>query len=215
MKTLPIRHGYTLGDLHDIARLAVHTVGMMGMDWHDRYDTAYSAIAEHLCAAAEPPSRRDLVRAGQLAIYAVVQDHRHHHGYYKAKTIGAAAGPGSSPAFTRYWVGFTGATQSCEERVVEAMALQQILATLTARQLEALAALGALDDYRAAAASLGIVPTTFRSLLGRARGQFKALWHEGESPSRPWGTDRRVGSYAPPAPSVQVVTHPDNEETDR
>lgn len=200
MKTQHTRHGYTLGDLHDAARLAVHTVGIMGSDWHERYDTAYSAIAEHLYTATDAPSRRDLVRTGQLAIYAVVQDYRRHHGFYKAKTIGAAAGPGSSPAYARYWVGFTHATRSCEERVVERMALGQILATLTSRQVEALTALGALDDYRAAAAALGIGSTTFRSLIGRARKQFRALWHEGEQPSRPWGTDRRVGRYEVPAP---------------
>lgn len=29
--------------------------------------------------------------------------------------------------------------------------------------------------------------------------EFRLLWHEGEEPSRPWGTDRRVGSYSLPS----------------
>jgi hypothetical protein len=53
----PLRHGYTLADLHGLARLAVHTAGTMASNWHDRYDTAWSAIAEHLYAAEHWPPR--------------------------------------------------------------------------------------------------------------------------------------------------------------
>lgn len=188
----PSRHGYTLDAIHHIARLAVHTVGAMGIDWHDRYDIAYSAIAETLYASEQSPQRHELVRAGQLAIYDTISDYRHHHGYYKHKTIGSDAGPGSSPNFAKFWA--TGSATPVEV-LVDRLTVQQILPNLTARQRDALGALAALDDYRAAAHHLGIAPQTYRSLLGRARKEFFALWHEGEVPSKPWGTDRRVGRY--------------------
>lgn len=201
-----VPHGYTLADLHDITRLAVHTIGTMGMDWHERYDIAYSAIAEHLYATDVPPRRGDLVRAGQLAIYDVISDYRHHHGFYKAKTIGSQAGPGSSPAFQKFWTD-TG-EPPWYDTIVDRLTVHQIWATLTDRQREAIAALAALDNYHAAATHLGVENQTYRSLLGRARKAFFALWHEGEAPSKPWGTDRRVLRYEPLAEDVSVGNTP-------
>lgn len=189
-----IAHGFTLADLHEIARLAVHTIGPMGMDWHERHDIAYSAIAEALYAAEDKPQRGDLVHAGRMAIYEVVREHRHHHGFYKAKTIGTAGGTGSSPAFQRFWTHV--GEEPWFDGLVDRLAVVQIWAILSERQREAITALAVLENYRAAAAHLGIKDQTFRSLLGRARKVFLALWHEGETPSKPWGTDRRVGSYA-------------------
>jgi hypothetical protein len=78
---MELRHGYTLADLHALTRLAVHTAGSMATNWHERYDTAWSAIAEHLYATEHWPPQHDLVRAGQLAIYAVVDDDRQAYGY--------------------------------------------------------------------------------------------------------------------------------------
>lgn len=191
---MELRHGYTLSDVHDMARLATHTAGGMGMDWHERYEIAHSAIAEALYDAEHWPPRHDLVRTGQRAIWATVSDYHHHHGFYRHKTIGSQAGPGSSPAFATFWGGHR-VTESCEHSVVERLTVHQIWPTLTDRQRAAISALAALDNYRAAAAALGIRPQTFRSLLGRARQEFFARWHEGEAPSRPWGTDRRVLRY--------------------
>ncbi|MFF7476615.1 hypothetical protein [Streptomyces sp. NPDC008092] len=65
---------------------------------------------------------------------------------------------------------------------------------MTPRQREAFAALAAAGDYPEAARVLGIADQTFRSLLGRARGAFRELWHEGEIPSAHWGCDRRAGA---------------------
>jgi hypothetical protein len=191
-----LRHGYTLTDLHGLARLAVHTAGTAASDWHDRYDTAWSAIAEHLYAAEHWLPRHDFVRVGQLAIYATVDDDRHHHGYYKRKTIGAEAGAGSSPAFAAYWEPFTAPAPSPENRVVERLSLTQILPTLTPAQREAILALAACDDYAVAARAIGATGATFKSNVSRGRQRFLAWWHEGEVPSKPWGCDRRAGKTA-------------------
>lgn len=193
-----LRHGYTLTDLHQMARLAVHTAGTMASAWHDRYDTAWSAIAEHLYAAEQHPHRTALVRTGQLAIYAAVDEQRQAHGYYRRKTDGAQHGAASSPAFHAYWWDICGATptSSPERRVVERSALAQILPMLTPTQRDAIVALAVHDDYQAAADALGMKYTTFKGYVAGGRRRFLAWWHEGEVPSKPWGCDRRVGSYA-------------------
>jgi hypothetical protein len=49
-------------------------------------------------------------------------------------------------------------------------------------------ALAIHGTYDKAAASLGKTHRAFVSQLSRARKQFLQLWHEGEQPSRIWGT---------------------------
>jgi hypothetical protein len=193
-----LRHGYTLADLHAIARLAVHSAGAMATNWHERYDTAWSAIAEHLYAAEHWPPRHDLVRAGQLAIYAVVDDDRQAYGYYRRKTDGGQHGAFSSPAFRTYWWDLCGAqpARSPEGRIVAGRALYQILPELTAGQRQAIIALAVHGDWQCAAASLSLTYSAFRSQVARGRVRFLDLWHEGEVPSRVWGCDRRAGRTA-------------------
>jgi hypothetical protein len=191
-----LRHGYTLADLHGIARLAVHAAGRMAGDWYDRYDVAWSAIAEALYSAEHWPPGHDLVHAGKLAVWATVDDDRRHHGYYRRKSIGGQAGPGSSPAFATWWDVFARPVTSPEHRVVERLALAQIWPTLTPGQRRALSALATFGDYQAAAAALGLSRTAFVSAVSAGRRRFLAAWHEGEVPSRPWGCDRRAGRTA-------------------
>ena len=183
-----LRHGYTLTDLHRLTKLAVNTArAWLAMDYTDLMEAAWFGICEHLMTAEHWPPRHDLVRAGQAAINALVRDELHTYGFYKRD---AYAGAGSMPAFAKFW--WNPHATSPESRVVERVTLAQIWPALTPRQREAFTALAAHGDYLLAAESLGIEPQTFRSLLGRARREFLALWHEGEKPSRMWGTDRRV-----------------------
>lgn len=193
-----LAHGYTLADLHALARLAVHTAGARASDWHDRYETAWSAIAEAMYAAEHWPARYDLVRAGQLAIYAAVDETRQAYGFYRRKTDGAAHGVASSPKFRAYWWDICGAipSQSPEAGIVERYALTQILPTLTPMQRTAITALAVYDDYQAAADALGMTYVGFTSHIAQGRRRFRAAWHEGETPSRARHCDRRVGSYA-------------------
>jgi DNA-directed RNA polymerase specialized sigma24 family protein len=184
---LTVRHGYSLADLDSLARRVVSN----NMHWWpagdraDQHDTAWLGIAEALCEATEPPSQRDLLEAGRAALNREVRDQMRHRGDRRDGTNNGAH-------FERYWAWASYPAPSPEPAIVEQTALHQILAALTARQREAVAALALAGDYHAAAAMLGVEPQTFRSLLGRARKDFLALWHEGEAPSRPWGCDRRV-----------------------
>lgn len=180
-------HGYTLADIGDLARRVVsnNRHWWPAGDRADQHDTAWHGIAERLCSAAEAPSRLDLMEAGRHALSRDVRDQMRHHG---ARTDGTNNGAG----FARYWGWAAFSFPSPETGVTERVALTQILAALTPRQREAVTALAVQGDYVLAAQALGIRPQTFRSLLGRARKDYLALWHEGEVPSRPWGTDRRV-----------------------
>lgn len=190
-------HGYTMADLHSLARFAVHLASYGDASWHERYGWAWSAIAEALYAANEPPTRQSLLAAGQVAIYDEIQSHRQRYGYYRAKTDGSTHGAGSSPAFRTYWMEWlANSSQTFERNTVERLALRQILPMLREHEAVALIALAVHDDYQAAADAVGVPYATFKSQIARARARFFALWHEGETPSKPWGVDRRAGAKA-------------------
>lgn len=204
---MELKYGYTLADLHAIARLAVHTAGSAAADWHDRYETAWSAIAEHLYAAPHWPTRQALTQTGQLAIYRAVDGYQQAYGYYRRKTDGNRHGVASSPAYRTYWWDVCGAlpSPSPEGQIVERTAMRQILPMLTRGQREALAALAVCDNYQDAAAMLGKSYVAFTSLIATGRRRFLRLWHEGEIPSRTWGCDRRADRGDSPRSATRTL----------
>jgi hypothetical protein len=181
----PLWHGYTLADLDQLARTAARTAfGGRILDPVDRYQAAWSAIAEQLCTADEPPTRGDLIRVGSNATSRAGQDHRHTWGM--TRTWGSAEG--DMARFLRYWELERRSTASPEEAVVDRTALHQIWPRLSLTHRQVLYAFAIHDgDHEAAAESLGKTVATFRSHLKAARASFRALWHEHETPSRMWG----------------------------
>jgi DNA-directed RNA polymerase specialized sigma24 family protein len=184
-----IRGGWTLTDLDRLAKTVVsnNRTWWPAGDRNDQYTAAWHGIVEHLYTADEPPARRDLLEAGRNALADDVRDTMRHRGMRRDTSNNGAR-------YAMYWDWAGRATPGPESGIVERAALDQILSALTARQREAFAALAAAGDYPEAARVLGIADQTFRSLLGRARGAFRELWHEGEEPSAHWGCDRRAGS---------------------
>lgn len=189
---MELRHGYTFAQLDRIAALATNTGRALVMHYQDRRDEAWSAIVEHLYATDDSPSHHELVEVGRKAIYDLIRSERREQGFYKEHTLGTAAGPGSSPKFQQFWEHLVQPAPSPEGVLVERLALAQILPGLTPAQRDAITALAVSDRYEVAAALLGMKPTTFRSHVARGRNRFLALWHEGEIPSKAWGTDRRA-----------------------
>lgn len=171
-----LAHGYTLADLTRIARSATLHAGQLAADFGDRYETAWSAIAEALYAAEQPPAEPDLWHAGRDAIWQAIRDDRRTHG--------AARHDGHMPAFARYWWDHASAAPSCENQVVERLALRQIWPHLTPAHRSALAAYAALGTLPAAAEALGISVRAYNSRLQRARQLAAQLWHEHETPAR-------------------------------
>jgi DNA-directed RNA polymerase specialized sigma24 family protein len=180
-------HGYTLAALDALALRVVRN----NMYWWpagdrcEQRDTAWEGIAEHLCAAADRPSERDLLEAGRRALAAGVRDQMRHRGE-------RSDGTNNGARFAAWWLWAQAPAPSPEGRITERVALGQALAALTPRQRDALHALALHGDYWKAAEALGIRPQTFRSLIGRARGEFFRWWFEGETPPRARGTDRRT-----------------------
>lgn len=187
-----LRHGYTLTDLHHMTRLAVHTARAGEGDWHDRYDTAWSAIAETLYSTDHHVDRHLLVAAGRKAVHRSADRYCQTHGYRGHKT---ASGAASSPAFRTYWLDTTRAAGSPEDGVVDWLALTQIWPTLTVGQRSALFALAVHGSYEAAADALALSRQAFKQLISTGRRAFLRRWHHGETPSRTWRATRdRKGS---------------------
>lgn len=186
-----IRYGYTLRDLHQLTAAAVKADRSMAMDYSDRWDIAWSTIAEHLCAAPHWPNRQDLIRAGWQGIYAAVREEYRQHGYADRTSH---TGHASAPRFVRYW--YNPVQPSHEDRIVEGLALGQVLAPLPDTYRDALAALAVHGDYMLAAEALGISYKALVARIGVARRRVLGLWHEHETPYRPRRTDRRVESHS-------------------
>lgn len=193
-----LRYDYTLEHLHHITRWAVRASLAKAMDYDDRFAAAWGGVVEHLYACTEPPSSLELIQAGERALARMILDEYRHYGYAGRDGY---AGAGSGTNYQRFW--WTTPTPSPENRVVDRTALSQIWPRLSDGQREALAALAATEDYHAAAEALGITPGTFTQRISKARAAFLRLWHEGEEPSRVWGTDRRVGSRSAAQPAAR------------
>lgn len=179
----PLVHGYTLRDLYRLTAAAMRADRSGAMDWTDRWNVAWSAIAEALYGAEEPPHRQHLVRVGWQAIYAEVRDGRRHNGYRDREFD---AGLGSAPRFAAYWLGLPRTVPSPEEGVVERLTVPRLLATLTEGQRRVIMAVAvAAGDRPAAARALGLSEKALNYQLRTARGRCLAAWLEGETPHRP------------------------------
>lgn len=176
-----LRHGYTLTDLHRLARISANANRVMAADHRDLIDTAWSAIAEAIYSAEHWPVEHDLLAVGKAAIWGIVRDHRSTYGYRGREWD---AGLGSAPRFCAYWLG-AGVTPSPEEPIVERVTLPRLLAALGDPYREAITALAAHGgDRHAAAAALGITGSAFDRRVQVARRTCLRLWLEHETPQR-------------------------------
>ena len=130
-----------------------------------------------------------MVRQGKRTIQAELHDHTHHHGIHHARS----GRPGGSPMprFATYWWSTARHSLSPEDLLVDPIALTQIWPRLAAKHRDALLALATHDDYEAAATALNKTIGRFRVLICEGRKEFFRLWHQGETPSRMWGSDIR------------------------
>lgn len=181
-----LKHGYTLADLHRVARLATHTDrSHHAGDYLDRVGIAWHGAVEHLYAAENPPPEHALVRAGRDALRKSLQADLHfraisHHTYEPM------------PSAYKFWA-LAKVTPAPQDTVIDRVALWQIWPRLRETDRTALLALAAHEDYSQAAGALGMRYYTFTKAVRAARLRFLALWHEGEEPSKLWGRDRRAG----------------------
>lgn len=179
-----LRYGYNLADMERLARAAVARAHSRFMDYTDRYDAAWHAIAEALYTAEQRPASQALLIAGMAAVNRVGREHERAHGYDGRNP---EAGLEAAVGWLRYWELARRPDASAEERIVDRLALWQIWQTLSPSHREVLHALAVHGDAETAAMAIGKKRGTFDPLLARARREFFTFWHEGETPSRLWG----------------------------
>jgi hypothetical protein len=142
------------------------------LNYAARFDVAYGAAVEALLAGERDPlaAARDGITYASLA-------ERHHHGI-----VEAARGGGVSRAFARFWNGARVLESPFEDRIVEELAVRQILAILNPRWRQILV------DYANG-------EPVSQQRLSDARAAFREWWFEGETPGRLYGRDR--GGHVP------------------
>ena len=157
----------------------------LALDYRTRTDIAWSAIAEALYAADEPPHRQALIRTGWQAIYSEVRTINRGRGYRDDYTDLELR-----PRFVMFWGSQT--TPSHEDRIVERTAVHQVLAELRPPYRDAIAALAVHENYQTAAEAMELKQGAFNARIAYARKGLLALWLEHETPHRTRRTDRRV-----------------------
>jgi hypothetical protein len=72
----PVAPGWTVRDLNQLALFAAYRYWSRAADYDTRYAAAWSAAAEALCAAPEPPERTDVLRAAVM-LFEVIAESPH------------------------------------------------------------------------------------------------------------------------------------------
>lgn len=175
-ETATLAHGYTMAQVENFTRIVVKScrIGYI-LDEVDRWDHAWFGIVEKLYGDSSAPTRNDLINAGYTAIErATATEFRHH---------GRSGGVGTEGhGFRKYWLPVTGGNEDFTDRIAERLALPQVLAELTDREYQIIAAHAAHGSPAAAAAALGMSGSAYRTKLSQARKRLQALWFEHETP---------------------------------
>lgn len=179
----PVAHGWTVRDLNQLALFATHRYWSHAAAPADRYAAAWSAAAEALWIAPEPPERDDVLRAARDGIGALMRAHHRFYGLSQASGYSREHG-----AFRRYW--HQPPLAGWEDAIVDRIALGQVWAAISPAHRRVLQALADSGDQESAARALGTTYATYRSRLRRAREAFRELWHEGETAPGKQGVDR-------------------------
>jgi hypothetical protein len=190
-----LQHGYTLFEVNALSMWAVTRDSYHRFTrFDDRLEVAWHAIIEHIYSSPEPPEKREVIKAGWRAISDQESKEKRFHGVDGRNPEAPASKPHDEErrkGFERYWWSASEPAPGPEDRVTDDVALAQILPRMRPPDRELLTAMAEHDDYGLAAEALGKSRHSFATEIGRARRAFRKLWHEGETPSGPWGADRR------------------------
>ena len=149
----------------------------------ERFDIAWAGIIDYLTTRHTPPEPFEVYKAAQRAIGAAADTELREHGQRHGPD-----GLYPTPRFEAYWA--PKPAPPADTTVVDRIALWQIWATLRPLHQMAFLALAAHNDYTTAAHAVGYPTSTFNALISQARAEFLTHWHQGETPSRIWATDR-------------------------
>jgi len=181
MAALP--HGY---DYLAVRRMAwkaarMHPTGVLRLP--ERADVAELAIIGRLYEPGDEPTRHDLFNTAVGAISVAAARELREHGY-STKTGRPMHG------YAAWWQAPKPARDALEERIIERIAVHQIMAALPPYQRRALEALAAHGSYATAADAIGCTYNTMRRYLHLARQEFMTHWCYPDPPARHWGQDK-------------------------
>lgn len=168
-ETATLVHDFTMAEVQRIARYCANYGDGRNLDASDRYDCAWFGVVEHLYAAVERPTGNELIVAGRKAVRQLYNDHLRHHGIDK-NTLNPA------PNFAKFWFPPSPPEDGFSEKMIERLALPQVLSKLTPIEYQAITTLAIHGSREGAAAALGIPMGTFNDRIIRARDRIARLW---------------------------------------
>lgn len=181
-----VAHGYTMHELDRIARIAVSNpftgIGRSNADADELYEAAWGAAAELLCSAAEPPLLQDLMAVARRAVDTTRRVINRHRGLDEARPW---AGLYAAERYVRFWLN-PSPGDPVADRVVDSLAVQQVVDQLTPGRRRALVVLAVHNgDIAAAAETYGRSRQAYGTQVWSARRSALTLWHDGETPRHP------------------------------
>jgi hypothetical protein len=179
-ETATLAHGFTMADVERAARRATGAsgTGATMMSSSDRFEAAWFGIIEYLYDNDEfeiEPTHQYLVGVGVGAVRNLAEKAYQHRGIDRhASEV--------RPSFAKFWVRPGGAHEDFTDRLVERLALPQILSLLTADEYEALSALAVYEKEEYAADAIRISTYLLRARIKRARAKITANWYAPDHP---------------------------------
>jgi hypothetical protein len=203
--------GWHPESIERIAARAASNAADKTLPWGERYDHALGGIIDYLCdwESGDPPPAADLFAAANRVIARESHIYRRDHAYISMAgeeqrqfgSTGVTDAHNLAPGrFTAYWVSDTRHREELAERVVERVAVWQVIHGLKPEFAEALRTLADVaatgGTYHEAAARLGIGDSLMEYRLTVARRECRQLWLADDETARPkYGRDRGPNNH--------------------
>ena len=178
----------SVGQIDNASRTAALHCWSQLLPMDERFQVAWQAIAEAAASNDERLRYNAMIQIGKEAIDDEARAWGRHHGRSNARS------------FQAFWLDryeLDAANTQFEDRLVDKVALAQVMAVLPSRMSTALIALSISGDLAGAAQLLGQHYDTVTRNVRDARRAIYAMWFEGDTPPSP-PIDRRVESYRQP-----------------
>ena len=178
----------SVGQIDNASRAAALHCWSQVLPMDERFQVAWGAIAEAAASNEQRIRYNDMIQIGKEAIDDEARDWGRHHGRSNERS------------FQAFWLDryeLDAANTQFEDRLVDNLALGQVMAVLPSRMSTALIALSIAGDLAGAAQLLGQHYDTVSRNVRDGRRAVYAMWFEGLTPPTP-PIDRRVESYRQP-----------------
>jgi len=190
-----IRYGWRDSSVRGLAYRVARSMPVGVIPLRDRQDIAYYNMIVKLYEVhddgAPEPTSTWLYNWGRQAVSAAVEKELREHGYSVKR------GAPMRGYFT-WWMGPARTSDELEDRVIEPIAVRQIVAALPCRDRQTLQAVADYGHITAAAEVMGWPRGTAYERLAGARLRAKRLWSYPDPPARQWANDPPYGAASVP-----------------